>query len=343
MDHKTRLYKNVKFVTSLSSLLESVQRRGLIKNYDGVATTKGVLWTNARSNVKVMTESYPMLKNNSTKWLEISGTKRDLDLFETSMALHVDFDEIQPEEEEVKDSDIRADYHENLNPNVWNKAKGFYELKPDVAKKLMEIANKFVTSLELDDIGVFDIIVTGSLANYNWTDESDIDLHVLYDFAEAKKTYGSVFDKYVATKGKLWNEIHDISILGFPVEFYVQDKDEEHVATGMYTVLKGEWVVKPEYEEFDVNMRDVKLKANEWMGKIDALVESGSCKESRVDELMDKLRKFRKAGLSKAGEGSVENIVFKTLRGNGYIEKLANCRINSVNKELSLEDEELLR
>jgi hypothetical protein len=49
---------------------------------------------------------------------------------------------------------------------------------------------------------------------------------------------------------------------------------------------------------------------------------------------------MRKAGLEKGGEFSTENIVFKTLRSSGALEKLNNCKTSIFDRELSIEDEE---
>jgi hypothetical protein len=48
------------------------------------------------------------------------------------------------------------------------------------------------------------------------------------------------------------------------------------------------------------------------------------------------LKKYRTCGLEKEGEYSDENLVFKVLRRNGYIEKLMNFENDVVDKELSL-------
>jgi hypothetical protein len=57
------------------------------------------------------------------------------------------------------------------------------EIKPEVRKALLKIAYEFIQSLDVKT-PIVDIIFTGSMANYNYTDQSDIDLHILYDFDE---------------------------------------------------------------------------------------------------------------------------------------------------------------
>jgi hypothetical protein len=61
---------------------------------------------------------------------------------------------------------------------------------------------------------------------------------------------------------------------------------------------------------------------------------------SGVKVVKDKLKKYRKSGLDKSGEFGLENLVFKVLRRNGYIEKLYNVPIKMIDKKLSLDEKE---
>ena len=49
-----------------------------------------------------------------------------------------------------------------------------------------------------------------------------------------------------------------------------------------------------------------------------------------------KLKKFRICGLEKDGEYSIENLVFKVLRRNGYIEKLMTAYSKILDDRLSI-------
>ena len=66
---------------------------------------------------------------------------------------------------------------DSLTPKVWDnptepkKAK----LKKDIQDRLLEISNEFVDFIGLDFF-ISDIILTGSLSNYNWSEYSDFDL-----------------------------------------------------------------------------------------------------------------------------------------------------------------------
>jgi murein DD-endopeptidase MepM/ murein hydrolase activator NlpD len=83
-------------------------------------------------------------------------------------------------------------------------------------------------------------------------------------------------------------------------------------------------------------------KVNQWTEKIDEVIDSAKGKDLEValkllGGFKDKLKKYRQSGLEGGGELSYENLVFKYLRRNGYIEKLFNFENEKVDKELSLE------
>ena len=73
-----------------------------------------------------------------------------------------------------------------LNPKIWylpnEKYMGDpegqkYKMRPEVRERLLEIAYQFLDYLDIDLI-VTDIVLTGSLANYNWSKYSDFDIHI---------------------------------------------------------------------------------------------------------------------------------------------------------------------
>jgi hypothetical protein len=80
-------------------------------------------------------------------------------------------------------------------------------------------------------------------------------------------------------------------------------------------------------------------KGQEYAELIDSLVkssESGKDVSKDVDDVKTKLKQFRQSGLEKGGEYSYENLTFKLLRRNGYIEKLMNIKKGIQNKKLSV-------
>lgn len=214
----------------------------------------------------------------------------------------------------------------HLNPKFWDENINFDK---KVEKKLLKIANDFYDTLDIN-MSIEDIHLTGSMANYNFTENSDLDVHIVVDFDDYDGEKEVLHD-LMKTKAFVWNLKHNIIIRGADVELYVQDKNEEHISTGLYSLLNGEWIKKPKYTDPDVDEKDIESKFEKWKFEIIEIEKSlkkdltdDESKEyyDRCEKLKNKLRKFRKKGLEGDGEFSVENIVFKKLRNEGWIEKL---------------------
>ena len=232
---------------------------------------------------------------------------------------------------------------DKLNPEIWNESEdGSYTMKEEVRNSLLTIANEFVDFLGIETF-VSDITMTGSLANYNWSEFSDIDLHIMYDFTEAgeqKELYKELFK----LKKTLFNSTHDIKVKGYEVELYVQDSSEPHFSTGVFSVMFDEWVNEPTQESVKIDDKKLQEKAQQWMDIIDTVIENVSDEEletalDTIDKVKDKLKKYRSCGLEREGEYSYENLVFKFLRRNEYIQKLFDFTNELVDKRLSLEQE----
>ena len=58
-----------------------------------------------------------------------------------------------------------------------------------------------------------------------------------------------------------------------------------------------------------------------------------------IDKFNEKLGKFRQSGLDKGGEYSEENLVFKVLRRNGYLDKIRSIKDKLADIELSLKEQ----
>jgi predicted nucleotidyltransferase len=232
-----------------------------------------------------------------------------------------------------EDVDLTFEYHTELNPAIWEG----YKLRSDVASKLLEIADLFSQFLELPNLEIVDIIFTGSNANFNWTKYSDVDLHIVVDFSSLAGD--DLLSEYLQAKKKIWNDMHTITIRGFSVELYAQDKDENHIATGVYSLLKKKWNIFPKYEKQDIDSNAVRAKAADFMNQIDELVDEGCIDTDSMDKLKHRIRTMRKAGLEQAGEFSTENLTFKILRNSNYLEKLSQCQLKSLDTSLSIEEE----
>ncbi|NJO59890.1 MAG: hypothetical protein HC836_16905 [Richelia sp. RM2_1_2] len=239
-------------------------------------------------------------------------------------------------EELVNPEDVKLtfNYHKHLNPAIWQGKS----LRSEVEKKLETIANMFVEFLEIPELDIVDVIITGSNANYNWTGYSDLDLHIVVDMDKFQSQCSMLVGQYFQAKKKIWNDTHDIQIRGFNVELYVQDSEEEHTSSGVYSLMNSTWNVMPEYAKPSIDSAAVKIKAADIMNQIDEIEDEGCIDIESIDKLKEKIRLMRKSGLERAGEFSVENLAFKTLRNNGYLEKLHDCSTIAMDKKLSLLD-----
>ena len=239
-----------------------------------------------------------------------------------------------------------------LSPDIWTKYDNVDEflMQEDVKEQLIEIANKFIEfvdivddTCEVDtrDCDIIDMVVTGSISNYNWSKFSDIDLHIILDFSELG-TDEDMVRNFLNTKKNLWNASHDITVRGFEVELYGQDVDETHFSSGVYSILFNEWVIKPSYEKSDIDTKKILSKAKPWMGMIDDLYSKQYERDSSdmlelIDEVKRKLKKFRSCGLDEGGEYSYENLAFKFLRRSGHIKRLFQLKNNIIDLSLSLD------
>ena len=237
---------------------------------------------------------------------------------------------------------------DELNPDVWylpnEKYMGdteaqFYKLKPEIRKRLLKVAELFIDYLDVDFF-VHDILLVGSLAGYNWSEFSDFDIHVIMDFKEGgdkEELYKELF----RLKKTIFNSAHDIRIKGYETELYVEDINESNASAGMYSILNNNWEQIPEKENFKVDEKIIREKANQWMNIIDGAIENAQDENledavALVKKYREKLRKYRTCGLKKEGEFSYENLVFKYLRRNGYISKLEDFKNKFADKKLSL-------
>jgi hypothetical protein len=232
---------------------------------------------------------------------------------------------------------------DKLNPEIWLTSKKESKMKPEIRERLLDIANQFVEFLDVP-VFVDDIIMTGSLSNYNWSNYSDVDLHIIVDFTQFPEEQIELFQKLFTLKKILFNTNHNITIKNFEVELYAQDEKEIHTSSGVYSVLFDEWITKPEKIKVKIDNKVLMNKVKSWTEKIDEVIEDAEegndLKKSKeiIDKLKKKIKDYRGEGLSGDGEFSYENLVFKFLRRNGYIEKLYNFEDKLIDKSLSLEN-----
>lgn len=242
----------------------------------------------------------------------------------------------------MKASDIIKSFKlkDELNSKLWDSPNAENpELKDEVRNTLLGIANNFIDFVGLD-IDVDDVTMTGSLSNYNWSDYSDVDLHILVDIKNSDMS--DILKELFSAKQSVWNSIHDVTIKGYSVEIYVQDSNEPHYSTGVYSVMYDEWIEKPVKTSVILDDKKIMDKSQIWMTIIDGIQQKSFFKDPEetlkiIDRVKDKLKKFRRSGLESQGEFSYENLAFKFLRRNEYLKKLSDLKNNILDSTLSLD------
>ena len=230
--------------------------------------------------------------------------------------------------------------NDTLEPQIWKNNK----LSESVRQNLIAIAVDFFDSLGFGDDfegQIEDITFTGSVANYNWTDKSDIDLHLIVEFAKIDENYDLVRE-YFSAKTSNWNKLHEIEIFGHEVEVYIQDPSEEHHSSGVYSIKNDEWIVEPVRKEPEVDASMVMRKANSFSDMVERVEDLYDDKDYQSAhtfslKLAKKIKKFRQSGLEERGEYSFENLAFKYLRNSGIIKNLFDVRNKSYDKMMSLD------
>jgi hypothetical protein len=223
-------------------------------------------------------------------------------------------------------------YHDVLNPAVWD---GF-DIKPDIAKALIKVAHAFIESWKLD-IPVKDVILTGSNANYNWTEFSDFDLHVVVDIHSIPVMYQPFVISLLKSKKELFNSQHKIQIKGYKVEVYAQDVNDTLYATGIYSLLDQRWVKEPMLLRPDFEHPTIQSRANEILQDIDDAIDMKD--KARLMDLLAQISQTRKTALTTGGELNTDNLVFKVIRNSGAIQKIRDVLNTLYDQELTLESD----
>jgi hypothetical protein len=220
-------------------------------------------------------------------------------------------------------------YHKKLDPKFWDSDD---RLDPGIRKKLLKIARDFYESVELDT-EIIDIYFMGSMCNYNYNRLSDLDTHIVIDYSDAGPK--DLVEKAVDGERFQWNTRHSISLRGHDVELYIQDIEDKKPHAAIYSLINDEWVQKPKYEQPKVSMEDIMPKYNSYVYDITELenlmnnetdVEELEKYYKRAKEIKKKLSEARSIGVKEKGEFSIENLVFKKLRNEGFVGKLIDVK-----------------
>lgn len=242
-------------------------------------------------------------------------------------------------EEEVEEETFEK--KSTLAPRIWDGT----ELNSKVRMRMLMIAQNFIAEVLEDDLqeplDIKDIRLTGSLANYNWSKYSDVDLHIVVDFGEVDEDEKMVKAFFDALRMR-WNDMHDIKIYGYEVELYVENVGDVHKSSGIYSVMHDEWIVEPDPDAVDIDFVTARKKSDDiatQVNLIQHILENGKIEAAlrSVERLKAKIRRMRKSGLDTAAqEYSPENIAFKILRREDILQKLNDLKYDAYDKWMSL-------
>ncbi len=126
----------------------------------------------------------------------------------------------------------------------------------------------------------------------------------------------------------------------------MQDTEEPHVSSGVYSILWDGWVVKPDITKKEIDSKKVSQKVNSMIDAIHEIYYMYKSEEydktiRMIKNLKEKIKKMRQTGLDREGEYSFENIAFKVLRRTLYLDKLSEIETSAYDKSLTLDESRL--
>lgn len=255
---------------------------------------------------------------------------------------------------EFKKNDLEAvksfRIQDELNPKVWQKG----EIDVEVKENLLQIGQDFYDSTDLE-ADVIDIILCGSLSNYNWSEKySDYDLHIIINYKDIDENLILV-EKLCDLSKKQWNSAHEIKVKGYDVEVAIQDENDLRAAIkggrmgGVYSLMEDKWIKKPEKVEFEPDEKLISEKGKTIMMEVDDIEEMvdelpyEEVKE-RIKKVWEKIKTLRERALEEEGEFGIGNLLFKLLRRSNYIGKIMKMKQKAYDKQFEeFTDDVLIR
>ena len=207
---------------------------------------------------------------------------------------------------------------------------------------MLEIVDEFISDLKEQEIKikVDDILFIGSNASYNYTKDSDIDLHILANLKSVDYPADLGAALYSAYRS-LFNKQLDIKIYDTDIEIFVETEDSARVSNGIYSVKKNKWIKKPVQEDIpEYDKEALKKLVDKWEDKCKKVLADAKADKLKDEDKVLKLiediyEQLRKKGIAK-GEYALENLAFKELRNKGYLDELKDFKNVLVSKRLSL-------
>lgn len=220
--------------------------------------------------------------------------------------------------------------HDTLNPKLWDMETG--KLLPEVREKIVEIVAAFERNINVP-IDIVDIHLVGSNASFNWTENSDLDVHVIANFDTVSDDRDLITSLYNAKKAAFNKELN-ISIHDVPIELYVEDIRSNVASNGIYSVCDNEWVKEPK-PLTSAKKHNVEKELEKWKVKVAEVLDRGKYEE--INNTINSIYLMRKNSIAIDGEGGKGNQLFKEIRSAGLLGELKDALSASLSRKLSLE------
>lgn len=233
--------------------------------------------------------------------------------------------------EMFKHMDESIEKHDELNQSIFNEDK----LDPQVREKLLDVANRFIEALKIDNIELepIDIVLLGSNASYNYTKDSDLDTHIIADMSVYEDQEDLAKKIYQAYK-TIWNNKYDPMIRGHEVEIYIEPDKVSANSNGIYSIMNDEWLKIPDPDKIpSVDMEEVNKELEPWRER------ANKCETIEdINNLIDDIYILRQSSILKDGEYGIGNLVFKEFRNLGLLKELKDRKTKLESEEMSLDE-----
>jgi len=153
--------------------------------------------------------------------------------------------------------DSIIDYpQQDLSGDIWIKKEGQYLLRDEVGRKVLDVLSEYSC---FDLTTAKEIRIVGSLTSNQYTDTSDLDVHLIFDEEQLPE------EKTVEDWQKdifKWFKDHRDAIEGYvgdhPIEVYLQlNPAQDFLSPGVYELKSKKWLKEPQLVSADFDPYEV--------------------------------------------------------------------------------------
>lgn len=232
---------------------------------------------------------------------------------------------------------MKIKLHKHLDEKIWDDKE---HLNPKVSDMLLSIAWAYIDyvrneyGMNIRNCDIKDIFVFGSITQFFYDKQSDIDICIVLNLDEAQRKYqDSEIGKMLKLYYYDWAMVHICKIYGRKIDLnFCDEKNPEfngRYRTGpMYSLINKEWIVKPCHLSQN-DMIEIERKSAIVYKKIFhdyKIIKRNGFKLDEINRFYSNLIFSKKKCFSEDCE-QVINPVYMAIRKfkhNGYIKKLRN-------------------